>query len=53
MVGMSIHKLRAKAANAADRKASAFDRGRHGVTCNNKSGADVLKREQNRFNAQI
>jgi len=52
MVGGATNKLRAKAANAADRKASAFNRGRHGVVGNNKSGAvDVFKREQNRFNA--
>ena len=52
MVGGLTIKLRAKAADATDRKASAFNRGRHGVVGNNKSGAvDVFKREQNRFNA--
>ena len=52
MVGGATNKLRAKAANAANRKASAFNRGRHGVVGNNKSGAaDVFKREQKRFNA--
>ena len=52
MVGGATNKLRAKAANAADRKASAFNRGQHGVVGNNKSdAADVFKREQNRFNA--
>jgi hypothetical protein len=52
MVGGATNKLRAKAANAADRKAGAFNRGRHGVVGNNKSGTDsVFKREQNRFNA--
>ena len=52
MVGRARNKLRAKAANAADRKASAFNRGWHGVVSNNKSGAtDFFKREQNRFNA--
>ena len=52
MVGGATNKLRAKAANAADRKAGAFNRGRHGVVGNNKSGTDsVFKGEQNRFNA--
>ena len=52
MVGGATNKLRAKDANAADRKASAFNRGRHGAVGNNKSGtANVFKREQNRFNA--
>ena len=51
MVGGLTNKLRAKAANAANRKASAFNRGRHGVTGNNKSREDVVKREKNRFNA--
>jgi hypothetical protein len=52
MVGGSTNKLRAKAADAADRKAGAFNRGKHGVLGNNKSGEDtVFKREANRFNA--
>ena len=51
-VGGSTNKLRAKAANAASRKAGAFNRGKHGVLGNNKSGEDtVLKRKANRFNA--
>ena len=51
-VGSSTNKLQTKAADAANRKAGAFNRGRHGVVGNNKSGAvDVLKHGQNRFNA--
>ena len=51
MCGGATNKLRAKCANAADRMAGAFTRGRHGVVGNNKSGATVFEREQNRFNS--
>ena len=52
MASGSTNKLQAKAADVTDRKAGAFNRGRHGVVGNNKSGAvDAFKCEQNRFNA--
>ena len=51
MVGSATNKLQAKAANAADRKAGAFNRGRHEVVENNNSKTDsVFKRKQNRCN---
>ena len=54
MIGVATNKLRAKAANTTNRKTSAFNRGRHRVVGNNKSGAiNVFKREQHRFNACI
>ena len=37
MVGGATNKLRVKVANAADKKASAFNKGWHGVVSNNKS----------------
>ena len=51
MCGGATNKLRAKCTNAADRMAGAFTRGRHGVVGNNKSGATVFEREQDRFNS--
>ena len=52
MVGGSTNKLHTKAANVADRKVVTFNRGKHGVLGNNKSGEDTfLKHEANKFNA--
>ena len=52
MVGGFTNKLRAKAADSANRKAGTFNRGKHGVLGNNKSGEDtVFKLKQKRFNA--
>ena len=42
MVGGATNRLGVRGFDAADRKSSAFNRGRHGVVGNNKSGKDAI-----------